>query len=144
MSAMSSSTSSYTPAARPRPREVAARIGLAARRYPIIQVLVLVLLCAYAYHTIPGIGTRNSIYANLVLASFLGLVALGQTLVILMGGIDFSVAGFVLLGSTVTCELGGGAHWPLPAVVAVVAGLGAVGGAVSGQSPTSGRRNHSS
>jgi ribose transport system permease protein len=104
MTATSSSTSSYapSPAAGPSPREVAARIGLAARRYPIVQVLVLVLLCAYAYHTIPGIGTRNSIYANLILAAFLGLVALGQTLVILMGGIDFSVAGFVLLGATVT------------------------------------------
>ena len=53
-----------------------------ARGYPVVQVAALVALVAYAFATIPGLNTRFSIYAILVLAAFLGLAAIGQTIVI--------------------------------------------------------------
>ena len=80
----------------------------------------------------PGFASLGSIKAVLVVASFVGLVAAGQTFVILIGGIDLSVpwilnAAAILL---VTSSLGhdGRAAW----AVALTIGMGAAVGALSG------------
>ena len=78
----------------------------------------------------PGFAGANSIRAILLVASFVGLVAAGQTLVILIGGIDLSVpwvlnAAAILL---VTNALGHNSR--LPEALALTLGMGlAVGSA---------------
>ena len=57
-------------------------------RYPVLQVLALVILFGYGALLTPGFTSAFSLRTMLVLASLLGLVAFGQTLVVLLGGID--------------------------------------------------------
>src|SRR5690606_21547687 len=48
--------------------------------------------------TLPGLGSWVSIRSILVLAALIGLASCGQTLLILMGGFDLSVSGFIVAG----------------------------------------------
>lgn len=96
------------------------------RRGPLLQLVALVVLFVYGTATIAGFAQEQSIRSMLVLASLLGLAAAGQTLVILIGGLDFSVPGLIVLGATVISQLCGSKGWAfLPAflVVLVVCGL---------------------
>ncbi len=80
----------------------------------------------------PGFASLDGIRAILVVASFVGLVAAGQTFVILIGGIDLSVP-WVLNGGAilmVTSSLGSDAR-ALPAL-ALTLGMGAFVGALNG------------
>ncbi len=98
----------------------------------LLLVLTLVLL-ALGERLAPGFASANNILQLLKLASFLGLVALGQTIVMLVGGIDLSDR----LGAH---RLGRGLHrasapgrtpTSLPAAVAALA-VGLVVGLVNG------------
>ena len=53
--------------------------------------LILILLAAAAIRA-PGFVSGSNLSQQLVLASYLGIIAGGQTLVILTGGIDLSIA----------------------------------------------------
>jgi ribose transport system permease protein len=65
----------------------------------------------------------------LVIAALLGLASLGQTIVILVGGIDLSVASFMGAGSVFTSELSVRQHWPFALMLlALVIIAGLVGG----------------
>ncbi|MCB8876656.1 ABC transporter permease [Acidisoma silvae] len=80
----------------------------------------------------PGFASPSGIRAILVVASFVGIVAAGQTFVILIGGIDLSVpwvlnAGAILM---VTSSLGHDAR-AIPAL-ALTLGMGAAVGALNG------------
>jgi ribose transport system permease protein len=73
------------------------------QRLPIVQVLALIAVFAYGVITLPGLGTWINIRSILVLAALVGLASGGQTLLILMGGFDLSVSGFIVAGGlTVT------------------------------------------
>ena len=61
------------------------------RRAPVLQLVALVVLFVYGVATIDGFGAESTIDSMLVLAALLGIAALGQTLVLILGGIDFSV-----------------------------------------------------
>lgn len=102
------------------------------RRYPIVQGVIAVALFGYGAITIEGFTTRPSIYSILVLTALLGLASVGQTLVVLLGGIDFSIPAFILLGEATTLHLSSQQHWPVPAGIAAGVLLGLVGGGVSG------------
>ena len=69
--------------------------------------------------TISGFLTQTSIYSTLVLASFLGIAAAGQTLVILIGGIDLSVPALIS-GANLVSTLLSGQGWPFGLVIAFV------------------------
>jgi ribose transport system permease protein len=80
----------------------------------------------------PGYASAANMLQLLKLSSFLGIVSIGQTLVILAGGIDLSVA-WVLTGAafaftTVTRGQNSGILTGLLAALAVGAGVGAVNG----------------
>jgi len=84
--------------------------------------------------TIPGYGAAFAIRAMLVLATLLAIASVGQTLVMLIGGIDLSIP-FVIGFANVTAAAlyGGGMSFP---VVCLVVGLlalaiGAANGAIS-------------
>jgi ribose transport system permease protein len=121
-----------TVTAAPRGRELAHRIAGLQRRYPLLQALVLTGLFAYGAATIDGFTERSSIYSMLILACFLGFAGAGQTVVILLGGIDFSIPAFISGGAIMTAELLGSHHWPFPAVLALIVALALVGGAFNG------------
>ena len=89
------------------------------------------LVFLYGGETIDGFAQRPSIYALLVLASLLGIAALGQTLVVLLGGFDLSVRGHHRPARTLIAAHGrqrlvvrGGD----PIVIAIGAGVGALNG----------------
>jgi ribose transport system permease protein len=82
---------------------------------------LLLFLIGNAVH--PGFAGRRSVEEILIIASFVGLVAAGQTLVILVGGIDLSVP-WVLNGAAilfVTTSLGENSR----AIPATLTSLGA-------------------
>jgi len=102
------------------------------RQYPLAQVAAAVGVFLYGQATIASFSSRLSIDAMLVLAAFLGIAAAGQTLVVLVGGVDFSIPSLIVAGATMTVQLSGADHWAFPAIVALVAVCSLAAGAVSG------------
>lgn len=70
-----------------------------------VATILMVVVFAVGYLILPEFATGYSINANLVLAAFLGVAAAGQTLVVLLGGIDLSVPYFIGMGDVVVSEL---------------------------------------
>lgn len=102
------------------------------RRRVSYAFLAAIVLFAVGQAARPGFASLDGILSILVVASFVGLVAAGQTFVVLIGGIDLSVpwvlnAGAILM---VTTSLGSNAR-ALPAL-ALTLGMGALVGAVNG------------
>jgi ribose transport system permease protein len=118
--------------ARPDRTNIRTRLGAAQRQLPIVQVLALVALFEWGTWTITDFATRSSILSMLVAASFLGLAGAGQTLVVLVGGIDFSVPAFISGGSVVISQLTGAEHWSFVPALLVIVVLGLSLGAVNG------------
>ena len=109
------------------------RIGFTRDIRRIVYVyLAAILLFAVGQVVHPGFARLDSITAILTVASFVGLVAAGQTFVVLIGGIDLSVP-WVLNGAAillVTTSLGedGRAAYAL----LVTLGMGVAAGLVNG------------
>lgn len=80
---------------------------------------------------IPGFFSASSVRALLVLASLLGVASVGQTMTIVLGGLDLSIPGFIAFGSVMTALLGG-RGWSFVAIVALVLGVGIIAGAANG------------
>jgi ribose transport system permease protein len=91
-----------------------------------------VLLFAYGSATIDGFSAETSVRSMLVLAALLGLAAAGQTLVVILGGLDLSVPGFIVAGAVLVSELCGTHGWPLLPAVVLIVGLAAAMGAFTG------------
>lgn len=66
------------------------------------------------------------------LASFLGIVSIGQTIVILTGGIDLSVGAFITMGNLFTCMFINGLNSNTLWVLVVIVFMGAFFGFFSG------------
>jgi ribose transport system permease protein len=69
------------------------------QRFPLLQIVALILVFVYGAITLPGLGQWISIRSILVGASLIGLASGGQTLLILMGGFDLGVSGFIVAGA---------------------------------------------
>jgi ribose transport system permease protein len=67
---------------------------------PLLLIAFSMVLIFVADRLAPGFATASNILQLLKLASFLGLAAIGQTIVMLSGGIDLSIA-WVLTASAV-------------------------------------------
>jgi ribose transport system permease protein len=101
-----------------------------AGRLPVLQIAALLVLYLVGQAAIDGYGSQSSILSMLVLASFLGIAAAGQTFAILLGGIDLSVPFLIGAGNVLVSQLSGGKHWPFAlAVLFIVAMAFAVGAA---------------
>jgi len=90
-------------------------------RYPIIQVLALIAVYAYGAATLQGLSSWQAIRSILLLASFAGLAAMGQTMLIIMGGFDMSVPGFISVGSITAVMLV--PQWGIPFWVGILGAL---------------------
>ena len=64
-------------------------------RIPLLQLVALVAVFAYGAIDL-GFWNWSSVKQILVLASLAGLASAGQTLLILMGGFDLSISGFIV------------------------------------------------
>ncbi len=71
----------------------------------ILTFVVLLLLWGFSLYRTDGFRTVNYTMLTLRTAAFLGIVAAGQTLVILMGGIDLSVAAVITMTGVVAGNL---------------------------------------
>jgi ribose transport system permease protein len=102
-------------------------------RFPILQAIALVIVFAVGAATLPGLATWPSAKIILVLASLAGLAAVGQTLLILMGGFDLSIAGIVVASALIVTQVRD--EWGVSFVVALLVALvgAALLGALAGQ-----------
>jgi ribose transport system permease protein len=80
-------------------REIRVRLRQLQRRYPLLQLIALVIALAYGFATLPGLASWTGIKTILLIASLIGVVAIGQTVVVLLGGFDLSLPGFMVAGA---------------------------------------------
>lgn len=99
------------------------------RRAPALPISIVLLLVIYAVGVaeIDGFGGSSTIRAVLLLSTFLGLAAAGQTLVVLVGGIDLSIPYIVGAANVAVAQLSGNGMPFVLACVIVIAGAGGVG-----------------
>jgi ribose transport system permease protein len=114
---------------------VSKAIGIAqVKRASVLRVLpyaLVPILYGLGLATIQGYSSKLSIISLLVLASMLGIAAVGQTLVVIVAGIDLSIP-FVLGMADVVVTQEYAAGWPFWACVLVVILAGAAVGAANG------------
>jgi ribose transport system permease protein len=107
-----------------------ATVGRMQRRAPVLQFVALVVLFIYGAASISGFSSSSSVRSMLVLAALLGLAALGQTIVMIVGGLDLSIPGFIVAGAILVSQLCGTHHWAvLPALLLIVVLAAAMGAA---------------
>ena len=92
-------------------------------------MLVLLLLTSLVS---PGFLSASHLRSLTVLAAFTGIVALGQTLVIIGGGIDLSVPWVLNSAAVLVTLMAGGKNGPLLYAVPLVLAGGALVGALNG------------
>lgn len=113
------------------PGEIAARRRLPAAA-PVLLLVLTAILLGIGELLAPGFVSADNMLQLLKLSSFLGIAAIGQTIVMLTGGIDLSIA-WVITGSaavfTAQCN-GQDANVPMAAAMAL--GLGLLVGLING------------
>lgn len=111
-------------------------LGGKLRQSPALPISIVLLVAIYVVGvvTVDGFGGSATIKAVLLLATFLGLAAIGQTLVVIIGGIDLSIPFVVGAANVVVAQLyGKGTPFVLACLIALAgaAVLGAINAAVS-------------
>jgi galactofuranose transport system permease protein len=100
------------------------RLSRRARIFAVLQrrgaIVVLLLVVAIASLRFDSFLTARNLENVALQASFLGLIAVGQTFVIISGGIDLSVGSLLALGG-VLAALAVPTAWPLALLLPVVA-----------------------
>ncbi|MFH5776331.1 ABC transporter permease [Paracoccus sp. NGMCC 1.201697] len=92
---------------------------------------VALVLHAIGTALIPGYSAPFAIRAMLVIAALLAVASIGQTLVVILGGIDLSIPFVIGFANVVAAQLYG-QGWPFVLVCLVVLGLAALIGAANG------------
>lgn len=105
------------------------------QRYPLaVAALLAVVIFAIGALTIDGFSRVFSLRAMLVLAAFLGIASIGQTLAVLLAGIDLSIPFLIGFGNVVAAKLTGDGmpFWQTVIIVLAMAlAIGAFNGFVS-------------
>jgi len=107
------------------------RFARLLRGSPILQVTSVIVLLLAIGLTIDGFFSKSSLFTTLILASFLGIAAAGETLVILIGGIDLSVPALISGANLVTTLLLG-KGWSFWLAILFVFGCAAIVGLING------------
>ncbi len=115
------------------PVDERARARVASSTITTIVIFVLTAALILGSRAIsPSFGSWSQLGTILFLSSFLVFVAFGQGLVILVRGLDLSVASVIMLGGILTTAWMNGSNegaWLLvPAILAICAAAGAVSG----------------
>jgi ribose transport system permease protein len=102
------------------------------RKFPLLQLAVPVIALAYGSMAMDGFLNAFSLRIMLILAALLGLAALGQTLAILVGGIDVSIPAFIVLGSTLVTQTTGAGGLPVGVAIGLIVVIAGLCGGTSG------------
>lgn len=102
------------------------------KRFPALQTVALIVLFGYGAIELPGFTEWVNVKTMLTLAALLALASLGQTLVIILGGLDLSVPGFIVMGAVVLTELYGQRGWPDVGAILVVLVIALAMGSATG------------
>lgn len=100
----------------------------------IVSFAIVLLLFAVGSASVAGFLSTYNVDSLLSLASFLGIAAAGQTIVILLGGIDMSIPNVITMGDVMLPQLHAmGVPMPLTilAVLVIAAVVGALNGVIS-------------
>ena len=100
------------------------------QRYGVYCSLALLLLVALVIR--PEVYRPESLFLILRSASQLGMVAFGQTLVMLVAGLDLSVSGLIVLTSVVIAQVGAGQDSHILPGLVISLGFGALIGLANG------------
>jgi ribose transport system permease protein len=103
---------------------------LAQNRSILIPYVLIAILLAAAAVRAPGFVTLSNLTQQLVLASYLGIIAGGQTLVILTGGIDLSIAWNLNLAAIFLTQLS--EVMPVGAAALIALGSSCIVGFING------------
>ncbi|WHH58181.1 ABC transporter permease [Petroclostridium sp. X23] len=98
----------------------------------IVVYAILIGLLIVAEIISPGFIAPNHMESVLRQASFLGIVSIGQTLVILTGGIDLSVASIITLANVVSAQIMDGNDSNILMAFAAVLLIGIIAGLING------------
>ena len=101
---------------------------------PVATLLVALLVHLVGMALIPGFGSTFGIRAMLVLAALLAIASIGQTLVILLGGIDLSIPFVIGFANVAAAQIyGQGVPFAivLPGVILAAMVVGAFNGYLS-------------
>jgi ribose transport system permease protein len=107
---------------------------LAQNKSAFIGITLLVGLFVIGSFTIEGFASSNNIKSMLVFASFLGLACVGQTLVVLVGGLDLSIPfliGSSNIGLAYLLALGVPSWLAIICILVIGAAIGLINGALS-------------
>lgn len=111
-----------------------ARMTKGENRRIVVGAALLIALFALASVLVEGFASANNIKSILLLASFLGLAALGQTMVALVGGLDLSIPFVIGASNILLALLFGTALQPVLAILLITAfgaGIGFLNGTLS-------------
>ena len=113
-----------------RPSSAVTSFVVASRYLPVYMALVVLAVVAWIWApaTLTGPGLR----AMAPLGTVLAIAALGQMLVIMTGGIDLSVPGFVLLGAVLMVGFGQQSDQRIWIAYFTILGIAAAIGLLSG------------
>ena len=103
---------------------------MVVRRYGVYCSLALMMLIALIVR--PEVYRPDSLFLILRSASQLGMVTLGQTLVMLVAGLDLSVTGLIVLTSVVIAQVGAGQNSLILPGILIALGFGALIGLTNG------------
>lgn len=96
----------------------------------VLGSVLLIALCLAGSLLIEGFSSSANARSILLLASFLGLAALGQTMVALVGGLDLSIP-FVIGAANILLAYLFGTDLPPILCILLIAGMGAAIGAIN-------------
>ncbi|MDW6024026.1 ABC transporter permease [Mesorhizobium sp. BAC0120] len=108
------------------------RAFLARNRLILLAYLGMLLLLLITALFSPGFLSASNLRSTVVLAAFVGIVALGQTFVIIGGGIDLSVPWVLNSAAVVMALLCAGQNMPLLWVAPLMLAGGALVGFING------------
>lgn len=100
---------------------------------PVVSVTFLLFVLSWIIA--PGSVSHSSIDSLLPFAGILAIAAVGQTLVVMLRGIDLSLPGMVTLGALVSSKYAAD-HGSLPTALLVVAAIAVAVGLVNGLAVT--------
>jgi ribose transport system permease protein len=95
-------------------------------------VAALVLLCAFFYALEPAFMSERNLRAILNVVSLVGIIAIGQTLLLISGEFDLSVGSVAGLSAVVAAKLMTALALPISLSLLAGVGVGAVLGVVNG------------
>jgi ribose/xylose/arabinose/galactoside ABC-type transport system permease subunit len=105
-------------------------IGQFITRYGVYCSLALLLLIAAVIS--PDVYRSQTLFLILRSASQLGMVAIGQVLVMLIAGLDLSVTGVIVATSVIIAEVGAGQDSQILPGILIALAIGAVIGLANG------------